>query len=35
MDRMEQTMLYCVSFYVFIEALGRITDRLVSWWGAM
>ena len=35
MDCMERTMLYCVSFYVFIDALGHITDRLVSLWGAM
>lgn len=35
MDRMERTMLYCVSFYVFIDALRNITDRIVSWVGAM
>lgn len=35
MDRMERTMLYCVSFYVGIDALRNITDRLVSLWGAM
>ena len=35
MDGYERTMLYCVSFYVFTDALGRITDRLVSLWGAI
>ena len=35
MDGYERTMLYCVSFYVFTDALGRITDRLASWCGAM
>ena len=35
MDCMERTMLYCVSFYVFTDALGRITDRLASLWGTM
>lgn len=35
MDGYERTMLYCVSFYVFTEALGRITDRLISFLGAM
>lgn len=35
MDRLDRTMLYCVSFYVGIDALGRITDRLVSLWGMM
>ena len=33
MDGLERTMLYCVSFYVFIDALGRITDRLIRWMG--
>ena len=35
MDRLERTMLYCVSFYVAIDALGLITDRLISFWGTM
>ena len=34
MDGYERTMLYCVSFYVGIDALGRITDRLGSLWRA-
>lgn len=33
MDRMERTMLYSVSFYVGIDALSRITDRLAAWFG--
>jgi len=33
MDPLDRTMLYCVSFYVGIDALGRITDRLVDWFG--
>ena len=35
MDGYERTLLWVTAGYVFIDALRNITDRIVSWCGAI
>jgi hypothetical protein len=35
MDGHERMLLWVTASYVFLDALRHITDRIVSWWGAI
>jgi len=35
MDARDRTLLWAIAFYVCIDALRNITDRLISLWGTM
>ena len=35
MDGHERMLLWVTASYVFLDALGEVTDRIVSWWGAI
>jgi len=35
MDGHERVLLWVTASYVFLDALGKLTDRIFSWWVAI